>query len=384
MAFVGSAFRSLGRNLASPRLAKATLPIIDLSGLSPHSSPNHRSATLSSLVDACSTAGFFYASGHGVPPDATDAALDAARRFFDLPPEIKAGLDNRESYAFRGYIGVGRENTAGVPDLREQLEIGPEGPPMLDPSSVRPYYMRMSGPNLWPDENQCPRLRLDMVRYAAEMEGLGRRIASGLSEALWPQDCGARNRFLAMFDDPHWQMKVCRYPPAASEIGRYNGGMKGTSGVGAHSDSGFLTLLLQRPNEGGLQARLPPANQWVDIPPIPGTFVVNLGEMLQLVSKGRFRATVHRVVCNAGIGDRISVPYFFNPRLDSSVSDLVPLEDMTEAPASDTHEGKNVLMGQYGENAFKSLARSHPEVLARHHTDLALADGVVMESNAKV
>ena len=160
--------------------------------------------------------------------------------------------------------------------------------------------------------------------------------------------------------------------------------------MGAHTDSGYLSLLLQD-DVGGLQVQNGDG-EWIDARPIDGTLVVNLGEMLQLRTRGYYLATPHRVVSKAASGagspPRLSVPYFWNPRLDAVIEPMESLpetltwlrpepEDVAETGSHGS--GGNRLIGEYGFNALKSLARSHPEVMARHHPDLeVMRDGSVV------
>ena len=159
--------------------------------------------------------------------------------------------------------------------------------------------------------------------------------------------------------EPNHRMKIVRYP------GRDATG--GDQGVGAHKDGGFLTLLLQDDNKG-LQVDYD--GSWVDVDPIPGTLVVNIGELLELASNGYLRATVHRVVTPPAGVERISVPFFFSARLDATIP-LLGLSDELAAqargPASDPD---NPLFRDVGTNVLKSRLRSHPDVARRHYADL--------------
>ena len=162
-------------------------------------------------------------------------------------------------------------------------------------------------------------------------------------------------------------------------------------GVGAHSDSGVLTLLLQQPGVRGLQVLRDAAGDWADVPPLPGTLVLNCGEALQLASGGYLRAAVHRVVPPPPGGPaRVSLPFFYNADHDAIVKPLQALEHAPHLPwerpgnrpdapgGSATHGGRNVLLARAGDNVFKSFARSHPAACARNHGDLQiLPDGTV-------
>lgn len=121
---------------------------------------------------------------------------------------------------------------------------------------------------------------------------------------------------------------------------------------------------------------------WVDVPPIEGTLVVNLGEMLQLATHGYYLATVHRVLSLPGTRSRYSIPFFFNPRLDAEAKSIdiksitsKEWRDTTTKGGESTHGGRNKLHLVFGINTFKSFVRSHPQVAMRHHPDLIDAQG---------
>ena len=154
--------------------------------------------------------------------------------------------------------------------------------------------------------------------------------------------------------EPHWQLKLTHYPPATAAAD------SGAIGVGAHTDSGFLTLLLQD-DVGGLQAHT--GGEWVDVPPAgPDVLVCNIGECAQMASGGYLLATPHRVLSSAS--SRISVPYFCNPALSATVrnfavSESLPWErDDQAAEQARWRTSANARLAEYGANAFKSLARS--------------------------
>ena len=169
-----------------------------------------------------------------------------------------------------------------------------------------------------------------------------------------------RDAFAPIYGDtPNHRMKIVRYP------GRH--GTIGDQGVGAHKDGGFLTLLLQDENKG---LQIDYDGSWIEADPIPDTFVVNIGELLELASNGYLRATVHRVVTPRVGAERYSIPFFFGARLDAEVPLLeLPPKLAAEArgPASDP---ANPLFRNVGTNVLKSRLRSHPDVAQRHYADL--------------
>ena len=112
----------------------------------------------------------------------------------------------------------------------------------------------------------------------------------------------------------------------------------------------------------------------VDVPALPGAFVVNIGEMFQLVTRGYFRATVHRVVSPPSGVERISLAYFFNPRLEATLAPIdLPPELAAAAPGGDSADAANPILANYGDNSLKIRLRAHPDVAEAHHADLLAA-----------
>ncbi len=303
------------------------------------------------LRRTCHEIGFFYLAGHGIDEALNERVLEVARAFFALPEADRLAIENVHSPQFRGYTRVGEERTNGERDWRDQLDIGRElPPPALGPDD--PVWLRLRGPNLWPAA--LPELRAVVLPWMAELEALGRRLLQGIALALGqPAD--------------HFDPTVTPRPEVLVKVIRYPGG-RGDQGVGAHRDTGFLTFLLQDAT-GGLQVGGP--DGFLDVPKIPGTFVINLGEMLQIATHGYLKATVHRVVSPPGGVERISVPYFFNPKLEATLEPVVlPPELAAEATGGESADASNPIFANYGENSMKVRLRAHPNVAERHHTDL--------------
>jgi isopenicillin N synthase-like dioxygenase len=108
-----------------------------------------------------------------------------------------------------------------------------------------------------------------------------------------------------------------------------------------------------------------PGRGWVDVPPLEGAFIVNIGELLEVATGGYLRATEHRVNLDGPAGERISVPYFFNPRLDAQIP-LLALPAELRARASARHDPSDPIFSVYGRNAWKSRLRAHPDVASAH------------------
>lgn len=314
-------------------------------------------AFLDGLRSALHDVGFLQLTDYGAAPGQVDALWAAVRGFFALPEADRLALDNRLSPHFRGYTRLGHEVTAGRPDAREQLDFAPEQEPVPEERRDAPYRL-LEGPNQWPAAQ--PDLRPVVLGWASLLSAVATELTRALAAALGLSP----DHFDAVFADrPHWFGKLIRY------VGRATDG-PAAQGVGPHADWGFLTLLLQD-GTGGLQARPPGSADWVDVPPRDGALVVNVGEMLEVATQGYLVATRHRVLpCPPG-GTRLSVGFFWSPRLDVAL-DRVPLPPAIAAHAPGVRpDAGNALLPRFGDNALKGWFRSHPEVGQRHHPELA-------------
>jgi isopenicillin N synthase-like dioxygenase len=241
---------------------------------------------------ACRETGFFYVAGHGLPPRLLADLDRAAREFFALPEASKMEIAMaRGGKAWRGFFPVGDELTDGRPDLKEGLYFGTELP--------ADHPLPLHGPNQF-----AAGLRDAVLPYMDALTGLARDVMRGLALALdkpatWFEDGLTR--------DPTVLFRIFHYPPQPPDTDDW--------GVGEHTDYGLLTLLAQDTN-GGLQVRTP--RGWIDAPPIEGTFVGNIGDMLATVSGGRWQSTPHRVRNLSG-NERLSYPFFFDPDFRATV-----------------------------------------------------------------
>jgi isopenicillin N synthase-like dioxygenase len=328
-----------------------TIPRLDLSRFR---DPAHREAFLAELRFAAHDVGFFSVVGHGVDPAVADAVLAAAKEFFALPLPERLRIENVNSPQFRGYTRVGEEHTGGHADQRDQLDVGVERPALeLGPDD--PAYLRLIGPNQWPDG--VPSLRPAVLAWLAEADRVGREVLRALAAALGQPD----DTFDAWFDDEATlHLKVVHYP------GRSDG--ESRQGVGAHKDYGYLAVLLQD-DLGGLQVEALDGG-WLDAPPEPGAFVVNIGELLEVATGGYLRATRHRVVSPRPDRDRYSVPAFIGPRLDAVVQPLELPPALAAQARGVEQDPDNELFPEYGRKALIGWLRSHPRVAQRWWQDV--------------
>jgi polar amino acid transport system ATP-binding protein len=321
-------------------MSSSTLPVIDL-----RAPPD---AVAGAIGAACRAHGFFYLVGHGVDP-ALVQRLDAqARRFFDLPEAEKARCAMaRGGRAWRGWFPLGGELTSGRPDWKEGLYLGTELPP--EHPRVR-AGVPLHGANLLPGDDVLPGFAATIADYMAAVAGVGQRVMAALARSLdLPDDHFARG----ITAEPLLLFRIFRYPSVPVPAG-----VDARHGVGEHTDYGLLTLLLQD-DVGGLEVRTPAG--WVDAPPLPGSFVCNIGDMLDRMTGGLYRSTPHRVRINTSGRHRLSFPLFFDPDFDARIAPIrAPLADDrdTRWDASSVHD----VEGTYGEYLLRKVGRVFPEL----------------------
>lgn len=312
--------------------------MIDVSALFDAAAAPARARAAAQLGAACRDTGFFYATGHGIPPGLLADLDREARAFFARPLAEKLELAMaRGGRAWRGYFPVGGELTSGVPDLKEGLYFGEELP--ADHPRVR-AGVPLHGSNLFPPGRLGP-LVLDYLRACeraahAILEGIA--LSLGLDAGYFHQRYTAR---------PTQLFRIFRYPPPQSSEGW---------GVGEHTDYGLLTLLAQD-GVAGLQVKSKAG--WVDAPPIDGALVCNLGDMLDRLTAGHYRSTPHRVRNQSG-KERLSFPYFFDPDWDAQVEALpnLPVDSVPRWDAKDLHAWS----GRYGDYLLEKVGKVFPDL----------------------
>ncbi len=282
------------------------LPVIDIEKLSSNSLSD-RKAEANTLRNACLKNGFFYAANTGVGATTTANLLAASRAYFALPDSIKLTISKEQSSCGRGYEGLSRQRLeAGAqPDLKEGFVMGTHLSD--DDPRVRAGWTQ-HGPNMWLPGDHPGRAVVE--RYHAEMSHLARRLMRGLALSLdIPEDY-----FDDCCRDSISTVRLLHYPPQPANASA------DARGAGAHTDWGAITILLQD-DVGGLQVHNGD-NDWIDVRPVPGTFIVNLGDLVPRWTNGLYRSTVHRVINRSG-RERYSAAFFFDGRGDY-VSECIP------------------------------------------------------------
>jgi isopenicillin N synthase-like dioxygenase len=305
------------------------------------------SGSVATAIDeACRNWGFFYVVGHDVD-HSLQQRLDAlSRDFFARPEDEKVAIAmSRAGRAWRGWFPLGGELTSGVPDQKEGLYFGSE----LSPGHPRVVARTpLHGSNLFPGSPAG--LRAAVLEYMDAMTRLGQSVLCGIAVALRLESSWFEEN---LTHDPLVLFRIFRYPPVTSEqAGRWS--------VGEHTDYGLLTILAQD-DSGGLQVKTPAG--WIDVQPRPGTFVCNLGDMLERLTGGRYRSTPHRVR-NSGTGDRLSFPFFLDPSWDAIVRKLpiVDRPDDYEAAQRWDHTNVHGFEGTYGEYILTKVGRVFPDL----------------------
>jgi isopenicillin N synthase-like dioxygenase len=262
--------------------------------------------TCNQLLNAAKEWGFVYISDHGVSHELLQELENISKEFFALPVTTKMKYKMLlGGKAWRGYFPPGGELTSGVPDIKEGMYFGTELE-LNDTKNGTPLH----GQNLFPDEH-VPKLRPIVLEYLTRLTALGHGLMRGFAIGLELQE----NYFKQSFgNDPTILFRIFNYPKS-NEIEAW--------GVQTHTDYGFLTIL-KTDDHPGLQI-LNPNGNWIDAPPNNNAFIVNLGDQLEIATKGFLKATPHRVKIQRD-GDRLSWPFFFDPDWEVGLSP-VKLED---------------------------------------------------------
>jgi isopenicillin N synthase-like dioxygenase len=274
------------------------LPIIDISGLrSEHQ--NERLRVAAELADAAMNVGFFYISGHGIAPELSKRLMECARTYFAKPLAEKMRCYIGHSQNHSGYVPEGEEHFYGAssePDLKEAYDVNND---VRDPALFRP----MLGPGLWPEEGS---FKADVSAYYRAGVDLGKDLFRGFALALGLDE----HYFDAHLRNPPNQLRLIHYP--------YSPQSQDREGIGSHTDYECFTLLL--PTADGLEV-LNGAGKWVDAPVMPDCLIVNVGDMMEILSNGRFKATTHRV--RQVSEERYSFPLFCTCDYDTLIQPAV-------------------------------------------------------------
>jgi isopenicillin N synthase-like dioxygenase len=310
--------------LYTPPQVATQIPIIDFDGAFSNRLDDRRRVA-AAIHSACRETGFFYIANHRVPRSLIDAQFESARALFGLPIEQKLAIHMQHSRSNAGYEPIGGQVLdsqdasveAAPPDLKESFYAGMELP---DDHPRCREGLRGYGHNQWPAA--LPAFEPQQLAYQAAMCSLGNRLLAMIALSLeMPED------FFVSHYEPYatTTLRLIKYPPHPQAA------LANQIGAGAHTDWGGVTLLAQD-DLGGLEVRNR-AGDWLQATPIPDTFVVNLGDLMQRWTNDIYRSNMHRVKNNNAAGrDRYSIPFFYSPMPEAMI-ECVPSCTDAEHPA---------------------------------------------------
>lgn len=338
----------------------SSIPILDLSlARSPETKPQ----LLADLRHALLEVGFLYIKNTGIPPDLVAEVIRLGKAFFDLPEEKKLEVEMKNAPSFLGYNKLGMEITRFKTDWREQIDLSTPHPV---PGPDDPLYRNLLAPNLWPDPAALPGFREVYEEYMARMGDMSMEFTSLIAEAIGlPADA-----FAQFFDEAQQhKLKIVKYPDL-EELG-----VEGEAqGVGPHKDSMLTSYLLQASHHRGLQVQNA-EGQWVDCPPIDGTFVVAIGQGMEALTQGVCQSTTHRVQSPArGTGARFSIPFFQGVSYDATFESMDVPESVKKLRSDILERRGGVRLddieftfikgawSRLGEATLMNRIKSHPDV----------------------
>ncbi|WP_136658796.1 2OG-Fe(II) oxygenase family protein [Nitratireductor sp. XY-223] len=314
----------------------ATFPVFDLGAF--EAADTGDKAEMGRRVDRiCRETGFLAIANHGVPQNVISGVWNAATDFFDLPADIKQRAKAPyDGYPY-GYLGPELEALAksrGVdtpPDLKESFNGGPSAPPpgMDDPEALEFCYAE----TIWPDAPEDFVAR--WTAYYRSMEDLAARIMRLFAVALELPE----THFNPFIDAPISALRALNYPRQTTAP------QPGQLRAGAHTDYGSLTVLLPQEGSRGLEIQAPDGS-WLPVPPVPGAFVINIGDLMARWTNDRWVSTLHRVVNpppeEGGMDRRQSLAFFHQPNWHARIECLPSC-----LAAGETPKYEPVLSGPY-------------------------------------
>ncbi|KAK2739420.1 hypothetical protein FQN55_009493 [Onygenales sp. PD_40] len=344
-----------------------TIPILDLAEAR---NPETKPAFLDSLRHALLEVGFLYIKNTGLDAQLIQNVIDEGKKFFDLPDEKKLEVEMKNAPSFLGYSRLGNEITRFKTDWREQIDLSTTHP---IPRPSDPLYHNLLAPNQWPDSSSLPNFQPVYSEYMTRMGAVSMEFISLVAEAI-----GLPTTAFDRFFDKAQQhkLKIVKYPDL-QELG-----VEGEAqGVGPHKDSMLTSYLLQASQHRGLQVQNH-RGEWIDCPPIDGTFVVAIGQGLEAITQGVCQSTTHRVLSPArGTGARFSVPFFQGVSYDATFESM-DVPEHVKALREEVIKRNGIRQddieftfskgrwGHLGEATLMNRVKSHPDVGERWYPTL--------------
>ncbi|KAI9447957.1 Clavaminate synthase-like protein [Lactarius indigo] len=296
------------------------IPLIDFSKYQHATSLSEKRKTADEVVNGFKEVGFIYLEGHGIPSTTVDGVFRKSAEFFRLPSSVKDKLAWEDPRSNRGYVKIGRERVTQSSDAAEIAELRKKAPDSKETMEIG-YDLDETWKNQWPQEGDAPAFKQTMLSFFQTCHELHtivmRSIAVGLDlDEMYFED---------KINEQQHNLRLLSYPSIKTSLLQKDGQAR----AGAHSDYGTLTLLFQD-NVGGLEVENPHTKHFQPAKPIPGTIVVNAGDLLSRWTNDVLRSTLHRVVAPPiqGAGGegmtpaRQSIAFFCNPNRGVEVSCL--------------------------------------------------------------
>ena len=272
------------------------IPVVDITSLRDGSDP---ATVAKQLHEASQGLGFIYISGHGIPDHCISTTRDMAFSFFRSPPEEKAQVTISKSH--RGWLAAGgaKMGDKQKPDLKESFIWG-----LQDEKGDTVSDHALRGRNQWPDF--MPQLETTAMEYFQHAHDVAHHLMRGFAIGLGLDE----TFFLKTASRPLSRASFVYYPAQAADMG------EDQFGVGPHTDFGVLTVLCQD-SVGGLQVE-DINGDWIQAPPIEGTLIVNVADLLARWTDGAYKSTPHRVVNSSG-KERLSMVLAFDPNPETVI-----------------------------------------------------------------
>ena len=315
------------------------IPVIDLKNLfSKKSSDIEKIAN--EFINAYSTIGFSYITNHGIDDAIISDVFNASREFHALPLNEKNKIALNELH--RGYIAIDTSTDVNS-DLAEvkkpnqsesfmmMREAGPDDPDVKNGSYL-------TGPNKWPIKPS--RFKERVTKYAVIMTKLCDQLTLIIMQALGVKEIDYQN----LFERPTIWLRLLYYPPQILPD-------NDLYGSAPHRDFGALTVLAQD-QVGGLQVQSPDG-EWLDVPELPNSFVVNVGNMLHRLTNGLLISTPHRVI-NKSSKERYSCPFFYDPNINAVIK-----PQGNRVSANNPENFEPIIYGDYLKHELTSTYNQH-------------------------
>ena len=326
---------NIDTHLQSRNISVSNIPIIDIA---PFLDGSDKVGVADKIGQACRDIGFLYIRGHGISQQDIDAMHTQCVKFFDKPLDEKMAMHlSHSGQSLRGYTQLFGENTDpnNTQDMKECVDIGPEP----EDTSLGDIDLPFHGANLWPQNDDG--FRNIVYAYHQKMVALAHQLIGAIALSLELDE----DYFRPFMQNPITLQRILHYPPQSGHI------KQDQLGCGAHTDYGFITILAQD-DIGGLQVQNR-NGEWITAPPIEGTFIVNIGDLIQRWTNDTYTATTHRVINTSG-KERYSMPFFFDADYHAEIAPV-------PGTVSDTRprQYKTVTCG---EHKFRRYRESFPHL----------------------